>query len=131
MVVLEVQRERDEARRLVAEEQVVGRELDAPQTPLVARVEATATAAGKRKDGLRRRRPGRRRVVQRDRAARDPDARQLGRQHVAELPDLARRHEPLAEDADDLVALLADQVLERALLIGHLVQEELDLEEEI
>ncbi|WP_330276008.1 hypothetical protein OG205_10555 [Lentzea sp. NBC_00516] len=46
----------------------------------------------------------------------DPDPRRLRREYIAEVTEFARRHQPLPEYADVLIAFLADLVLERALL---------------
>ncbi|TWP49487.1 hypothetical protein FKR81_23350 [Lentzea tibetensis] len=51
----------------------------------------------------------------------DPDARQLRREYIAKVTEFARRHQPLPEYADVLIAFLADLVLERALLADDLV----------
>ncbi|MFS8097394.1 hypothetical protein LFM09_09670 [Lentzea alba] len=51
----------------------------------------------------------------------DPGARQVRREYIAEVTEFARRHQPLPEYADVLIALLADLVLERALLADDLV----------
>jgi hypothetical protein len=51
----------------------------------------------------------------------DPGARQLRREYIAEVTEFARRHQPMPQYADVLIAFLADLVRERALLADDLV----------